>query len=232
MDENADFLITNWKSIPKDIKLLLMGKLDDETRYKFCQISNEIATFCRENRLTYYDKVLSLNPDGELIDTINKQVELIQRGFETTFSLIMNEERFRNEEAGVYNSSNIPDVKDIVVKELVFGADHGTNYYYQHGYDTMSFYVHLNMVGLPPTKGVPIKFLFVSMYSFNGHEIEAIHYIDRDDLYEKIYEMSATSEDNIYKQINYDENLFNELVTNKRIVVNGEVAQLYELPCP
>lgn len=222
---NEDYLIKNWDYIPKDVKLFLIGKLDDHSRYKFCQINKKMAEFCRKYRLTRYDDLIKLNPDGVLIDTRYKQGELIDRDFYTTFSLVMNEETDDED-------TNIPRNIKIQVLHLLFGADLGTSYYTQHGYDFESFQVNMNMIGLPPNKGSPINVMLFVYNRYDGKTaIDAFHYIDNNDL-RLIIQNQVEQGYTICKLIIDNPKYFDQLLQERKFDLNYDVISLWTLPCP
>lgn len=241
MEEQStkEFLVNNWEKLPKDIKLLIIGKLNEKDRFKLFQGDKRISDFCRKHKLTADDKVLLDNPEGQLIDTRRKQVDLIRRGFRTVFSLILNEIEFDNGEDGEdARATNIPYAKNIQVLELVFGVDLGTVFFESEGYNSIQYRVHLNMIGLPPNKEDIIKFLFIYCQFRGGAYFQAIHLTENDDLETVLYEFSGTETSeyiaNVYTELTEeDSNYVEQLLAGKRVITKqGYLAVIFQLPCP
>ena len=231
--ETEQYLLNNWEFLPKDLKLLILNDIDLASRFKFCQADKRISEFCRKYKLTADDHVLSQNPEGQLIDTRRKQADLINRGFRTVFSLILNENKRNNGEHGdSYGSTNIPNVETMEVIELVFGADLGTDFYSQHNHDVRDYRIHMNMFGLPPKEGDLIKFLFINQGSYSGEYFNAVHFTQNDDLETIIYEFSGTEPSiGIYSDLLEGDHI-NELLSGQRVIIDGNLAMIFELPCP
>lgn len=231
--ETEQYLLNNWEFLPKDLKLLILNDIDLASRFKFCQADKRISEFCRKYKLTADDHILLQNPEGQLIDTRRKQADLINRGFQTVFSLILNEnERNNGEHGDGYASTNIPNAETMEVLELVFGADRGTDFYSQHNYDVKDYRIHMNMIGLPPKEGDLIKFLFINASSYDGEYFNAIHLTENDDLETIIYEFSATETNiPIYSKLLENDHV-NALLSGQRVIIDGDLAIIFELPCP
>lgn len=232
-EANIDFLIKNWNVLPKDIRFYILNKIDPDSLQSFCQTNKAIADFCRENGLTMHSRLLAMNPQGELIDTKFKKAELIKRGFETIYSLFLNEKELDNGERGNYFfATNMPDPKDITALELVFGYNNGTEYVTAIRNDHKSMTVHLTVIGLPPPQGELVNFLLVISMGFDDWEITAYHYLNREDLIEHLQNRGVEEYPKIYKSIVTEPGFLDQFLAKGRIVVENGVAQLYSLPSP
>jgi len=233
IDQNVgNWLVLNWDRIPKDIKLLTIGNLDEKERFAFCQANRKISEFCRQYKLTADDKAIESNPTGVLIDTRRKQADLIKRGFETVFSVVMNEkDSDSDDDDDNIRSDNIPELKNIEVLELRFGLNQGTEYYIQHGHDIWETRVHLQMKGLPPFQESMIDFVLIATEPpYDGiTRFEAFPYYSQQDLMNILYEISAFAEQ--LKPI-LDESMFSALLETRRVILPYNLVLLCRLPCP
>jgi hypothetical protein len=234
LQANMNFLAKNWESLPKDIKFYILNKIEPDDLQLFCQTNKVIANFCRENKLTLHSRLLAMNPQGELIDTNFKKAELIKRGFETIYSLVLNEKEQDNGERGDYFfATNMPDPKDIQALELVFGMNNGTDYFTASGNDHKLLMVHLTVIGLPPPQGTLVNFLLVISFGVDDWEITARYYLNKEDLIKHLQNRGREEyPSKIYKSIVTEPGILDQFLTNGRIVVGHEVAQLYSLPSP
>jgi len=167
MDEQTEeYAVNNWDRLPRDLKLLLLNRMEPGARANFCQANKRISDFCRQHKLTVDDRLIEeMNPDGLLIDTRRKQAELLKKGFQTVYSLVLTVDNIH--EDGLH--SNIPVLEEINATELVFGLNRGTHYFTRQGYDEHGFFVHLAYPGLPPRPGTLIKFVIEMFSAIDGN---------------------------------------------------------------
>jgi hypothetical protein len=94
MDETIAEITAKFDVLPKDILLYLISYLPAEDRWRLCQTDTRFSQFCRQHSLTGSDAALvelqQLTPESEILDTPQKQLSLVRRGFNTVYTVIFN----------------------------------------------------------------------------------------------------------------------------------------------
>lgn len=234
MKSMETYLNDNWQNIPNDVKLMIMSQLDEKTIFAFCQSNKNIYNFCKTNNLTadlsYINKK---NPKGVLIDNSRKHADLLRRGFETVFSIIMTTELQDNGEnrySDAYRNSNLPDFENLNALELKYGLYTGTEFFESGPCGAKFTRPRLSIRGLPPLQGTIINFVLLVKIDMFEFDMEASVYKNNEDLYGFLFEK--------YKKENRNSNsekfipIWEDFLLNGRANFDSYYAILSELPCP
>lgn len=94
IDETIAQIYAKFDVLPKDVLLYMISYLPIADRLQLCQTDAKFARFCKQHSLTGADIALTelqqLTPESEVLDTPQKQLDLVRRGFNTVYTVIFN----------------------------------------------------------------------------------------------------------------------------------------------